>query len=136
MNGKIEQLFADYEKAFQELDLEKNAAFYSGTFISAGPRGSMAQSKKEFMQNAPAAADFYKKTGQASSKILSLTEMPISAHYTMVKVHWGLTFEKTGSEVIEFDISYLVQHTTEEPVIILFIAHEDEEEAMKKLGLV
>ncbi|MCD6011935.1 MAG: hypothetical protein K0Q79_1797 [Flavipsychrobacter sp.] len=136
MNTKIEQLFAGYEKAFQELDLERIASFYSETFISASPKGSMAQGREEFAQNAPAAADFYRKTGQTSGKILALTETPISKQYTMVKVHWGLTFEKTGSRLIEFDISYLVQLTTDTPVIILFIAHEDEEETMKELGLI
>jgi hypothetical protein len=53
----------------------------------------------------------------------------------MVKVHWGVTFRKTGGRVIEFDVSYLVQKIGPEPKIILFIAHQDEEEAMKELGL-
>ena len=37
--------------------------------------------------------------------------------------------------MIEFDVSYLVQKIGPEPEIILFIAHEDEEQAMKELGL-
>ncbi|MDD1679793.1 MAG: hypothetical protein LUO93_11505, partial [Methanomicrobiales archaeon] len=55
--------------------------------------------------------------------------------YSLVKVHWGVTFRKTGHSLIEFDVSYLIQKIGREPKIILFIAHEDEEEAMKKLGL-
>jgi hypothetical protein len=54
----------------------------------------------------------------------------------MVKVHWGVTFLKTGDRMIEFDVSYLVQKTGPEPEILLFIAHQDEEEAMRKLGIV
>jgi hypothetical protein len=53
----------------------------------------------------------------------------------MVRVHWGVTFKKTGDNIIEFDVSYLVQKIGPEPKIILFVAHEDEEEAMKELGL-
>ena len=53
----------------------------------------------------------------------------------MVTVHWGASFKKTGDEFIEFDVSYIVQETGDEPKIILFIAHQDEEEAMKELGL-
>jgi hypothetical protein len=61
--------------------------------------------------------------------------MPICTEYSMVVVRWGLTFEKTGARVIEFDISYIIQETGIAPKIILLIAHEDEEEAMKKLEL-
>jgi len=53
----------------------------------------------------------------------------------MVKVHWGVTFQKTGDKLIEFDVSYLVQKTGKEPKIILFIAHQDEQKAMQELGL-
>ena len=37
--------------------------------------------------------------------------------------------------MIEFDVSYLLQKIGPEPKILLFIAHEDEEKAMKELGL-
>ena len=53
----------------------------------------------------------------------------------MVTVHWGVTFRKTGNELIEFDVSYIVYQSGDEPSIILFIAHQDEQEAMRKLGL-
>jgi hypothetical protein len=47
----------------------------------------------------------------------------------------GVTFQKTGNKPIEFDVSYIVHEKDNEPEIILFISHEDEEEAMKKSGL-
>ncbi len=81
------------------------------------------------------AADFYRSVGQNSAQILSVNENPISNEYLMVKVHWGVTFRKTGSRLIEFDVSYLVQKTGDRPLIILFIAHQDEQKAMEELGL-
>jgi hypothetical protein len=53
----------------------------------------------------------------------------------MVKVHWGVTFRKSGDKLIEFDVTYFIQKTDEEPKIIVFIVHEDEEKAMQELGL-
>jgi hypothetical protein len=54
----------------------------------------------------------------------------------MVTVHWAATFKKTGSTPIEFDVSYFVQKTDpRNPKIIMFIAHQDEQAAMKELGL-
>jgi len=81
------------------------------------------------------AAEFYKSVGQEYAKILSMEELPMSDHYTLVKVHWGARFKKTGAQLIEFDVSYLLQKTGPEPKIILFIAHQDEQKAMRELGL-
>lgn len=131
----IKKLFAEYEKAFAALAIEKNAGFFAETFISAGPRGAIAQSKAEFLKLAHQAAEFYRKVGQTSAKILSADETPISSEYLMVKVHWGVTFKKTGDKLIEFDVSYFVQKTGPTPKIIMFIAHQDEQKAMQELGL-
>ncbi len=64
-----------------------------------------------------------------------MDETTISKEYSMVKVHWGVMFEKTGNKLIEFDVTYFIQKTGHEPRIIMFIAHQDEESAMKELGL-
>jgi ketosteroid isomerase-like protein len=135
-DASVKKLFSEYEKAFDALDIEKSAGFFADAFISAGPRGAIAQSKTEFLKMAHQAAEFYKSVGQTSAKILSADETPVSNEYAMVKVHWGVTFRKTGDRRIEFDVSYLVQKTGDEPKIILFIAHQDEEKAMQELGLI
>lgn len=130
----IDTLFKQYELAFNKLDLKTISGFYADTFISAGPKGTITQSKKEFEEKAKEAVEFYKSVGQNSAKIISKRTMPISNEYSMVVIRWGVTFAKTGSRVIEFDVSYFVQEI-DEPRIIMFISHEDEQAAMKKLGI-
>jgi ketosteroid isomerase-like protein len=134
-SSKLDRLFADYEKSFDRLDLAAIARLYADTFISAGPKGTIAQNKKEFEEKAREAAAFYKSIGQKEARILSKKVHPISNEYAMVTVHWAVKFEKTGDRLIEFDVSYIVQQTDDKMKILLFISHEDEEEAMKKLGL-
>ncbi len=135
MRDSIKKLFTEYEKAFNVLEVEKQVPLFAEHFISAGPRGSIAQGRDEFAKMASKAAEFYRSVGQTSAKILSMDETPISDEYSMVKVHWGATFEKTGNKLIEFDVTYFIQKTGSEPKIIMFIAHQDEEKAMKELGL-
>jgi hypothetical protein len=131
----IKWLFTEYEAAFRELNIAKSAGFFSNTFISAGPKGAIAQSKAEFIRLAGQSADFYKKVGQTSAKIVTADEIPISEEYSMVNVHWGVTFKKTGNKLNEFDVSYIVHKMLPDPEIIMFIAHQDEKEAMHELGL-
>ncbi len=135
LDSSVRKLFSEHEKAFNELDMKKSAEFFADSFISAGPNGTITNSKKEFLESGQKAAAFYRSVGQKSAKILSLDETPITDKYSLVKVHWGVTFEKTGDRLIEFDVSYLLQKIGAEPKIILFIAHQDEQKAMRELGL-
>lgn len=96
MNEDVKKLFAEYEALFDALDVAGQARLFADTFISAGPRGAIAQSKQEFLKLAEQAAAFYQSIGQTSAKILSLEELPISDHYSLVHVHWGVTFQKNG----------------------------------------
>jgi hypothetical protein len=73
---------------------------------------------------------------RADPRILSADETPISNEYSMVKVHFGVTFRKTKDKLIEFDVTYFVQKIGTEPKIIMFIAHQDEQKAMQELGLI
>ncbi|HLG39612.1 MAG TPA: nuclear transport factor 2 family protein [Chitinophagaceae bacterium] len=132
---KLEYLFQEYEKSFDKLNIEAIAKYYDDTFISAGPKGTIARNKNEFMSKARQASEMYRSIGQNSAKILSKGITQISNEYALVTVHWGVTFEKTGDKITEFDVSYLVRQTGDDTKIVLFISHEDEEEAMKKLGL-
>ena len=133
-SDRLETLFKQYENAFDKLDLKTIAGFYADTFISAGPKGTITQSKKEFEEKAEAAIDFYRSVGQNSARIVSKRIMPVCNGYSMVVIRWGVTFEKTAAKHAEFDVTYIVQETGADPRIILFISHEDEQEAMKKLG--
>ncbi len=111
MESSIKKLFSEYERAFNALEVEKQVPFFAEHFISAGPGGSIAQGRDEFAKMATKAAEFYRRVGQTSAKILSMDEIPISNEYSMVRVHWGVTFRKIGNRLIEFDVTYFIQKT-------------------------
>lgn len=130
----IKKLFAEYEKAFNQLDIASQVDHFAPAFLSAGPRGVIASSREEFRKLASQMRDFYASAGQESAQLINAKEIPISDDYSLVRTHWGAKFKKTGDRLIEFDVSYIVQKS-DPPKIILFITHEDEEKVMKELGL-
>jgi len=132
---QLDTLFKEYETAFDKLDVKTISGYCADSFISAGPKGSITQSRKDYEKKAEQATKFYKSIGRNSAKIISKRVMPICNDYSMVVVRWGITFDRTGNKVVEFDTSYIIQEVGDEPKIILLISHEDEEEAMKKLTL-
>lgn len=132
---QVDAFFAEFEKNFSALDVKAQAEAYADNFISAGPKGTIAQGRQDLINKAEQAAAFYKSVGQKSARIISKQEMPVTDQYTMVTVHWGVTFEMTGDSPVEFDVTYIIQENQGQPKIILFITHQDEQEAMQKLGL-
>jgi hypothetical protein len=134
MDARVEKLFAEYGKSFSALEMRRTAEAYAQQFVAAGPKGVISQGKEEFLANADKAAAFYRSVGQESATLLSAKETWFGEFYVMVTIHWGVRFTSLP-ELVEFDVSYLVQLTDETPRIILFISHTDEEETMKELGL-
>jgi hypothetical protein len=132
---QLDTLFKQYETAFNDLDVKAISGFCADNFMSASPKGTISQTKKEYIEKAEQAVDFYHSVGRRSAKIVSKRMMPICDKYTMVVIRWGLIFEKTGSKPIEFDISYIVYENGSMPKIILLISHEDEETVMKRFGI-
>ena len=132
---QLDTLFKEYETAFDKLDVKRISGYCADSLISAGPKGSIAQSRKDYEKKAAQTNEFYKSMGCNSARIISKRVMPISNNYSMVVVRWGITFDQTGNKVIETDMSYIVQETGDKPKIILLIKHEDEEATLKKLGL-
>jgi hypothetical protein len=132
----MNEFFSKYEQAFSELDAKKQAELFADTFLTAGPQGTIAHSKEEWIKLADSMAGVYRSIGQDYVKILTMHEQRISDEYAMVNVRWGAKFKKIPNKLIEFDVSYLVQQIGDSKKIILSIAHQDEAKAMESLGLV
>jgi hypothetical protein len=50
MDTRLTKLFHDYERAFNALEVDKQAPFFAEHFISAGPQGSIAVGREEFLR--------------------------------------------------------------------------------------
>jgi len=48
----------------------------------------------------------------------------------------GTHLGKNREKPVEFDISYIVRHSGDEPEIVMFVDHMDEQEKIKELGLI
>jgi hypothetical protein len=135
MDPKVEKMFRDYEKAFSTLNVKKNASYYSDTVISAGPEGSIVTLKEDLIKTADKTAEYYWSIGLTSARIKGMEEIEISAEYSLVKVHWEAKLTKRTKMGFNFDVSYVIQKNRDPPKIILFIAHQDQQEVLRLLGV-
>jgi len=136
VHHSLRSFFDQYAQATNEMKATTIAGFYADNFIAAGPKGNMAfRNDEKFMQWLNQLKVFNQQTGMGKMQIVHFEESPVSAYYQMVKIEWGVTFRKTGDELITFSISYFVDVTGKMPRIIMYISHVDQEDYMREKGL-
>lgn len=132
----LRSFFDQYAQATNEMKASTVAGFYADNFIAAGPKGNRVfQNDDKFLQWLNQLKEFNQQTGMGKMRVVRFQESPISGHYQMVTIEWGLTFQKTGDELITFNISYFVDVTGRMPRIIMYISHVDQEDYMREKGL-
>jgi hypothetical protein len=59
----------------------------------------------------------------------------LTAIHTLATVRWGAQFAKTGDRVIAFTIAYLLERKDEAWLILAYLSKQDQDDAMKREGL-
>ena len=100
------------------------------------PEGSQAfTNDARFVEWLRQVADFNRQHGMRALEAVSIRDVPLSPLHTLAAVIWGARFEKTGSRVIQFEISYLLENTGDDWRILSYISRSDQNAEMAKEGL-
>ncbi|HEX6292169.1 MAG TPA: hypothetical protein VFZ66_23475 [Herpetosiphonaceae bacterium] len=136
MDSDLARLFATYEAAFSALDVEAAIGVFAECCMAAAPHFvGCTTSEDELRAAVTQIYEFYRRVELESVRILALSETALDDHYALVKVKWAAFFRKTGDEPIAFEVTYVVSRDAEQPKVILFIAHQDEQTIMRDKGL-
>ncbi len=134
--SSIREFFNAYADASTKGDAEKIAAFYGDSFLIVAPRESRAfKNDGEFLKWLRSVHEFNRRTGLRQMLVRNVREQSLGRHATHAAVTWGALYEKTGDEVIEFTINYVLQRQDPAWKILLYSSEEDQEETMKEKGL-
>lgn len=129
--------FDGYAAASMRADAQAIAARYAGAFLVSGPEGSATfENDERFLVWLGSVFDRNRELGMTSLRVSSLHSEPVGEHHLFATVEWVTTFEKTGSEAIRFEISYLLKRADAGLLILAYVTHEDEQALMKAKGLI
>lgn len=111
------------------------AARYGAAFLGASPAGSAT------WPNDGAFLDWLRRVragnhaaGLTSLRVAATREVPLGEAFALVTVTWEARYRATDDRPLRFEVSYLLA-TAGEPKVLAFVAHEDQEEAMRREGL-
>lgn len=133
IEAELEAFFRGYGESFA--DGARLGEFYGDCAMAATPTfyGCLKGEAEVRATLAHVAAEQV-RTGMRSLAPLGVEVTPVDARHWWACVRWGATFERTGDRRIEFDISYLVRRTPERLVILLYVAHQDEQAPRERLA--
>jgi hypothetical protein len=115
---------------------EELAPLYAPTFIVGGPKGSQAFTNDDaFLAWLRQVADGTRAAGLRSMRPVEVSGQALSPIHTLASVRWGAQFARTGDRVIAFTIAYLLERHDDAWRILAYLSEEDQEEAMKREGL-
>jgi len=128
--------FEGYARASLHGEPSELAAVYAPTFLAAGPKGSAAfANDAKLLEWLGQVRDFNRASGMRSMRPTRVEAQPLSAAHALATVQWSARFDKTGDREIAFQIAYLVERSADTWKILAYVSQEDQEDEMKRLGL-
>lgn len=132
----IQNFFKKYAEVSMSGTPAQLSAFYGKHFVMAGPDGSeIFKNDARFLRWLKHVHDFNVETGLKTMNVQKVTSTEISQNLMMASVNWGGIYEKTGNEIIKFDIHYTLERFKTDLKILLVVSDEDQGKLMKEKGL-
>jgi ketosteroid isomerase-like protein len=124
---RVGAFFAEYEANIAGADPTAVAAQYADSFVFAGPNGTQAVRREDFVKVLPKRQAFVKSAGLQSSKVVAVEEASVDDRCVLVKVQWSLQFESATAPVSAIDVSstYLLQQQPDGLRIVFQLDHDD-----------
>ena len=135
---RVKAFFDQYESNLDGTDPAAIAAQYGESFVFAGPQGTQAVRRDDFVRVLPKRQGFFKSAGLRSSRVGALEEAGWDGRCVLVKAQWRMQFESAAAPVSDLDLfaTYLLQQQPDGLRIVFQLDHDDFTKRVHELGLV
>ena len=134
----VKKFFEDFERESNTFERNLLTLQFSDPFMAAGPDGGIQVVKKDdFLAGISQRQAFFQSIGFQFVKIVPLDETRLDDHYTMVKAHTHMRFEKNPGQPIDLtDCStYILFLKDDSPRIVFYTTHENLMKILQERGL-
>ena len=135
---RVKAFFDRYESNIGASEPAAIAAQYGDSFLFAGPQGTQAVRREDFVKVLPKRYGFFKSVGLRSSTVVALEEASFDDRCVLVKAQWRMQFGSAAAPVSDLDVfaTYLLQQQPDGLRIVFQLDHDDLAKRVQELGLV
>jgi hypothetical protein len=133
----VREFFERYERSRNTMDAGLIDEQYPDAFTFAGPTGARIAEKQAVIASLSKGHQFLKTLGHRSTSLVSLDEMTLDEHYTLVRAKFVWRFEKPSAQPIdvEVDSTFILYIQDAMPRIVFQQEHEDFQQALRARGV-
>jgi hypothetical protein len=134
----IENFFTEYANHTDKGNVPEIIACYAEVFLAGGPQGAQPVRAADFALALPKRYQLFASMGCRTTHLIGLQENWLDARYVAVRTQWRLAFERPGAErlPIVVESTHLVDAAVEPFRILVYLAHSDIMEVLKRHGIV
>ena len=128
VSDKFRAFFEEFERANNAFAPDLLAPLVSDPLVGADPNGVIQViSKEDYLAGAAQSREYLQSLGFQFVKTVPVEEIPLSAHYTMVKTKGTMRLEKVKNQPIDLihDATYILFIKDGKPQIVFALSHED-----------
>jgi len=128
VSDNIRAFFDDFNQANNAFDPDLLAPQVSDPLVGADPNGvTQVISKEDYLAGVAKSQEYLQSLGFEFVKVVPVEEIPLSAHYTLVKRKGTMRLEKIPGRAIDLahDAAYILFITEGKPRIVFVLSHED-----------
>jgi len=135
----IKDFFNKYEESANTFDVDLTVSLYADTFMSGEANGVTVGKNDAGMREAMTQRkDRFQAIGFQKASLLDMEQTWLGDHYVWAKTKWRMDFTKKEGAAVHaiFDESYFLYVDGRSAKVVFFVAHKDELQTMKDLGLI
>ena len=133
----LKLFFEEYANSSLNKKATDVAGFYAQNFMAVSRTESMSfKNDEKFIVWLDEIFEFNKKVGLQQMSVQKISSENIGEKFYKVTVTWSLTFAARPQHNIDFDIHYILKEIGKSFEILLYISEQDQEELMKKHGVI
>lgn len=128
MDQSVKNFFEQYQTATASSDLATIGRLYADTFMFAGPNGTQAVNKQDFLKIVPKMKAHFAAMGLSETTLQSVEATSIDSKYLLAKVGWKMTVRRdigSAAQVNAFATYVLERKNGDTFWIVLQIDHQD-----------
>lgn len=133
----VREFFERYERSRNTMDAGLIDEQYPDAFTFAGPAGARIVEKHAVIASLSKGHQFLKTLGHRSTTLVSLSELALDEHYTLVRAKFAWRFEKPSAPPIDVEVDSTFILFIEDALarIVFQHEHEDFQHALRARGV-
>jgi hypothetical protein len=126
ISSDVEDFFARFQQAGNELDLDEISGQFADPFMSADPGGVKTVPKAAFLAALPAREKLFASAGAKGMRLTGITETPLDDHYILVDTRWETEPATSETEPLFLSSAFILRRTGDHRLqVVFYLNHQD-----------